>query len=326
MHNIISLEQREKVNAILTVPEINQTLESYIVMATKSGKIKTMEISKFKNIRKSGLHSFKLKNDDEIISVALALPLEGVDKNNIIKLNDIKKNPDRAVSYVLDSLNEVDINSIDKDLINPESEKKDSNILKKDGGRKYFSIVDSKGKETAIKVYPDVVMVSDAGKQIRFSIEKVRPQGRIAGGVRGMKLESKQKVVAMVLTSKDPDSYILVASQKGFGKLSKMEHFKVQRHGSKGLITMKVTTKNGKVADAQSVKMDKDAGTSDSVYLLTEKAQVQEIPLDEISIYGRSTQGSTLMKLQSGDKISAIRAVAADSNSEEKTKKPLPKK
>ena len=105
-----------------------------------------------------------------------------------------------------------------------------------------------------------------------------------------------------------------------------MEHFKVQRHGSKGLITMKVTTKNGKVADAQSVKMDKDAGTSDSVYLLTEKAQVQEIPLDEISIYGRSTQGSTLMKLQSGDKISAIRAVAADSNSEEKTKKPLPKK
>ena len=326
VHNIISLEQREKVNAILTVPEINQTLESYIVMATKSGKIKTMEISKFKNIRKSGLHSFKLKNDDEIISVALALPLEGVDKNNIIKLNDIKKNPDRPVSYVLDSLNEVDINSIDKDLINPESEKKDSNILKKDGGRKYFSIVDSKGKETAIKVYPDVVMVSDAGKQIRFSIEKVRPQGRIAGGVRGMKLESKQKVVAMVLTSKDPDSYILVASQKGFGKLSKMEHFKVQRHGSKGLITMKVTTKNGKVADAQSVKMDKDAGTSDSVYLLTEKAQVQEIPLDEISIYGRSTQGSTLMKLQSGDKISAIRAVAADSNSEEKTKKPLPKK
>ena len=71
----INSTQREKVNAILTVPEINQTLESYIVMATKSGKIKTMEISKFKNIRKSGLHSFKLKNDDEIISVALALML-----------------------------------------------------------------------------------------------------------------------------------------------------------------------------------------------------------------------------------------------------------
>ena len=321
VHNIISLEQREKVNAILTVPEIDQKLESYIVMATKSGKIKTMEISKFKNIRKSGLHSFKLKDDDEIISVALALPLEGIEKNNIIKLNDIKKNPDRPVSYTLDSLREIDINSIDKDLIDPESEKKDPNILKKDGGRKYYSIVDSKGKETAIKVYPDVVMVSDAGKQIRFSVERVRPQGRIAGGVRGMKLESKQKVVAMVLTSKDPNSYILVASQKGFGKLSKMEHFKVQRHGAKGLITMKVTTKNGKVADAQAVKMDKDAGTYDSVYLLTEKAQVQEIPLDEISIYGRTTQGSTLMKLQSGDKISAIRVVASDSNSEEKIKK-----
>ena len=314
VHNIVALEAREKVNAILTVPELDQKLESYIVMATRNGRIKTMDISKFKNLRKSGLHSFKLKPDDELVSVALALPLIGIDKNNIIKLIVNKKNPDRGVSYVLDSLTEIDTDKINKDLINPESDKKDINILKKEGGRKYFSIVDKKGRETAVKVYPDIVMVSDAGKQIRFSVESVRPQGRIAGGVKGMKLDSKQKVVAMVLTSKDPDSYILVASQKGFGKLSKMEHFKVQKQGGTGLMTMKITTKNGKVADAQAVKLDKESGTSDSVYLLTEKAVVQEIPLDEISIYGRSTQGSTLMKLQPGDKISAIRAVSSDSS------------
>ena len=64
--------------------------------------------------------------------------------------------------------------------------------------------------------------------------------------------------------------------------------------------------------------LDRDAGTADSVYLLTEKAVVQEIPLDEISIYGRVTQGSTLMKLQSGDKISAIRAVSSESVENEK--------
>ncbi len=67
--------------------------------------------------------------------------------------------------------------------------------------------------------------------------------------------------------------------------------------------------------------MDKETGTSDSVYLLTEKAVVQEIPMDEISIYGRSTQGSTLMKLQSGDKISAIRAVSSDSSVQEEESK-----
>ena len=67
VHNIVALEAREKVNAILTVPEIDQKLESYIVMATKNGRIKTMDISKFKNLRKSGLHSFKLKPDDELV-------------------------------------------------------------------------------------------------------------------------------------------------------------------------------------------------------------------------------------------------------------------
>jgi len=323
VHNIVALEAREKVNAILTVPEIDQKLESYIVMATKNGRIKTMEISKFKNLRKSGLHSFKLKSDDELVSVALALPLIEVEKNNIIKLVANKKNPDRGISYVLDSLTEIDTGNIDKDLINPDpkNKKRDINILKKEGGRKYFSILDNKGKETASKIYPDIVMVSDAGKQIRFNVESVRPQGRIAGGVKGMKLDSKQRVVAMVLTSKDPNSYIMVASQKGFGKLSKMEHFKVQKQGGTGLMTMKITTKNGKVADVQAVKLDKEAGTSDSVYLLTEKAVVQEIPMDEISIYGRSTQGSTLMKLQPGDKISAIRAVSSDSSTREEESK-----
>ena len=83
-----------------------------------------------------------------------------------------------------------------------------------------------------------------------------------------------------------------------------------------------IIDKNGKVADAQAVKLDKESGASDSVYLLTEKAVVQEIPMDEISIYGRSTQGSTLMKLQPGDKISAIRAVSSDSSiNEEEPKK-----
>ena len=312
VHNIIALEQREKVNAILTVPEINQELESYIVMATKKGVIKTMEISKFKNLRKSGLHSFKLKQDDELVSVALAIPPSNISKNNIIKLTENKKNPDRGISYQLDTLVEIDGPvEIDPDNPNP-------NILKKENGRKYFSIIDNKGKLIGKKIYPDIVLISDAGKSIRFPVESVRPQGRIAGGVRGMKIESKEKIVAMVLAYADKDSYLLVASQKGFGKLSSMDNYRTQSRGGRGVMTMKITSKNGKVSDAQAVRMDRDAGTADSVYLLTEKAVVQEIPLDEISIYGRVTQGSTLMKLQSGDKISAIRAVSSESVENEK--------
>ena len=111
----------------------------------------------------------------------------------------------------------------------------------------------------------------------------------------------------------------LVASQKGFGKLSSMDNYRTQTRGGRGVMTMKITSKNGKVSDAQAVRMDREAGTADSIYLLTEKAVVQEIPLDEISIYGRVTQGSTLMKLQSGDKISAIRAVSSESAEPEKS-------
>ena len=107
--------------------------------------------------------------------------------------------------------------------------------------------------------------------------------------------------------------------KKGFGKLSSMDNYRTQSRGGRGVMTMKITSKNGKVSDAQAVRMDREAGTADSVYLLTEKAVVQEIPLDEISIYGRVTQGSTLMKLQSGDKISAIRAVSSESAEPEKS-------
>ena len=152
-----------------------------------------MDISKFKNLRKSGLHSFKLKQDDELVSVALAIPPSNISKNNIIKLTENKKNPDRGISYQLDTLVEID-GPVEIDPENP-----NPNILKKENGRKYFSIVDKKGKLIGQKIYPDIVLISDAGKSIRFPVESVRPQGRIAGGVRGMKIENKEKIVAMVL-------------------------------------------------------------------------------------------------------------------------------
>ena len=306
VHNIVALEAREKVNAILTVPELDQKLESFIVMATKKGMIKTMEVSKFKNLRKSGLHSFKLRSDDELVSVALALPNPKVDVKNIVKLQENKKGDNRAISYDMDSLYEVE---------SPGSwptDTDDKTLFKKENGRKYFRTTDAKGKEIGKKIYPDIVLIVDTGKSIRFSLESVRPQGRIAGGVRGMKIDSKAKIVAMVLALHDTDSYLLVASQKGFGKLSPISSYRTQTRGGTGVLTMKITTKNGKVSDAQAVKMNKQDGTYDSVYLLTEKAVVQEIPLDEISIYGRATQGSTLMRMQPGDKISAIRTVSND--------------
>ena len=318
VHNIIALDAREKVNAILTVPELEFDIPSFIVMATKRGKIKTMEVSKIKNLRKSGLNAFKLKPDDELVSVGLALPQGDVSLKNVIKLEENKKNPGKAVSYDLESLYEVA--SPGKW---PTENPSEINLMRKAGGRKYYSIVDPgvkvpRAHHKSKKIYQDIVLISDTGKAIRFHVEKVRPQGRIAGGVKGMKIEAKEKIVAMALASDNEDSYLLIASTKGFGKLSTMESYRPQKVSGKGSLTMKITSKNGKVADAQAIRKGKD--TADSVYLLTEKAVVQEIPLDEVSVYGKVTQGSTLMKLQSGDKISAIRTVSSENFSD---KEPL---
>jgi len=230
--NIISLEPREKVNAILAVPKLDQKIKSYIVLSTRTGLIKRMEVSQLKNLRKSGLNAFKLKNDDELVSVRLAIP-------------------------------------------------------------------DNTSEES---LYPDVIMVTEMGQAIRFPLEEIKSRLRNAGGVRGINLKKGDKVVVMDLAR--PEDSLLIASQKGFGKLSDMRYYTRQRRGGKGNLTLRITPKNGKVASAQVVGQESD------VYLLTEKAVVQEIPLGEISRYGRVTQGSTLMKLNARDKIASIRAVS----------------
>ncbi len=230
--NIISLEPREKVNAILAVPKLDQKIKSYIVLSTRTGLIKRMEVSQLKNLRKSGLNAFKLKNDDELVSVRLAIP-------------------------------------------------------------------DNTSEES---LYPDVIMVTEMGQAIRFPLEEIKSRLRNAGGVRGINLKKGDKVVVMDLAR--PGDSLLIASQKGFGKLSDMRYYTRQRRGGKGNLTLRITPKNGKVASAQVVGQESD------VYLLTEKAVVQEIPLGEISRYGRVTQGSTLMKLNARDKIASIRAVS----------------
>jgi len=232
--NIISLEAREKVNAILAVPKLDQSIKSYIVMATRMGQIKRMEVSQLKNLRKSGLNAFKLRGNDELVSVKLAIPGQI-----------------------------------------PENEE--------------FS-------------YPDVIMVTEQGQAIRFPLEMVKSRLRNAGGVKGIDLKKGDKVMTMDLAL--PNDSLLIASQKGFGKLSDMRYYTRQRRGGKGNLTLRITPKNGKIAAAQVVSKESD------VYLLTEKAIVQEIPLGEISRYGRVTQGSTLMKLNARDKIAAIRAVS----------------
>ena len=118
-----------------------------------------------------------------------------------------------------------------------------------------------------------------------------------------MKLEGRDRVVAMDVAG--PDGLLLIVSQKGYGKQSELRHYRQQGRGGKGLITLMITRKNGRIAAAQVVNDETE------LYLLTERAMVQEIRLDEIRTTYRNTQGVIVMKLESGDRVSAIRALGS---------------
>jgi len=154
----------------------------------------------------------------------------------------------------------------------------------------------------------DVILVTKEGMSIRFRTSDVRPRQRAAGGMRGMVLQGKDEIVSMNVV--DDEGYLLIVSQKGYGKLSLIRHYTQQRRGGKGLITLKVTTKTGKVADSAVVSEDIRTDSTGKLVLVSEKAQVIRTNLGEIRSTGRIAQGVKIQVPESGDRISAIRVIS----------------
>ena len=154
----------------------------------------------------------------------------------------------------------------------------------------------------------DVILVSKEGLSIRFRSSEVRARQRAAGGMKGMNVQNKDEIVSMNVV--DDEGYLLIVSQKGFGKLSLLRHYTQQRRGGKGLITLKVTTKTGKVADSAVVSGEIRTDSTGMLVLVTEKAQVIRTNLGEIRSTGRIAQGVKIQMPEAGDKISAIRVIS----------------
>jgi DNA gyrase subunit A len=153
----------------------------------------------------------------------------------------------------------------------------------------------------------DVILVSKEGMSIRFKSSEVRTRQRAAGGMKGMTVQGKDEVVSMNVV--DDEGYLLIVSQKGYGKLSLLRHYTQQRRGGKGLITLKVTPKTGNVADSAVVSEDIRTDKTGMLVLVSEKAQVIRTNLGEIRSTGRIAQGVKIQVPDAGDKISAIRVI-----------------
>lgn len=150
----------------------------------------------------------------------------------------------------------------------------------------------------------EVVVTTAAGQAIHFKESDVRSMGRAAAGVRGIKLKSEDKVVGMdVILKNQKGNQLLVISENGYGKRSDLKSYKVQNRGGSGIKTASVTSKTGRIIGASVVNLDQ---IEEDVILTSEKGQIIRIPLKEISVLGRATQGVRVMRPQAGDKVSAI--------------------
>jgi DNA gyrase subunit A len=145
-----------------------------------------------------------------------------------------------------------------------------------------------------------VILVSSEGQAIRFKIDDLRQASRTSGGVRGMKLASGGYVVG-VETLDDGDQ-LLIISEKGFGKRTKVEEYPLQGRGGQGVKTLNITDRTGAVAACRMV------GPGQELMLVTREGIVVRTRVDSISLIGRNTQGVTVMRVAEGDQVASIAA------------------
>jgi DNA gyrase subunit A len=148
----------------------------------------------------------------------------------------------------------------------------------------------------------DVMLFSDGGKAVRFDENDVRPMGRNARGVRGMMLDEGQGVIAM-LVAEDEQQSVLTATEKGYGKRTGITEYTRHGRGTKGMIAIQQSERNGKVVAATLVHSD------DEIMLITDKGVLVRTRVSEIRELGRATQGVTLIGLDEGSKLSGLQRI-----------------
>lgn len=147
----------------------------------------------------------------------------------------------------------------------------------------------------------DIMLFTNAGKVVRFPETKVRCMGRQATGVRGVKLQKDQKVVSLIV-SREGD--ILTATEKGFGKRTALDEYRVSGRGGQGVISIHVNERNGNVVSAIQVNQE------DEIMLISNKGTLVRVPVSEISVIGRNTQGVRLIQLGEGEVLVSLERIA----------------
>lgn len=152
-----------------------------------------------------------------------------------------------------------------------------------------------------------VLLGSDSGRMVKFNEDEIRVMGRTASGVRGISLDGSKCICSEIVTE---DDTILLVTEKGYGKQTKVSEYRQTRRGSKGVKAMNITDKNGSLV---SVKIVQD---NQELVIMTNSGMTMRMPLDQISLLGRVTQGLRLINLKDNQKVSTISLVEKEEVSE----------
>ncbi len=327
-------ERRTEINFNISVNVENEDLipkEDSIITITKSGWIKRTEVEFYKIQSRGGkgVNSMKTKNDDYVehllhsnshdqllvfTSKGRVYKIKGYDipkasKNGkgipIINLLQMKANEEiAAITKIEDFDNESHFllfitknGLVKRTAINEYQNIRQSGIqafnIKDDD-----SIIDVRLTDGSYSV----LIGASSGKAIRFPEDDIKVKGRTAGGIRGIRLNDGDKVVGAAISNND-EEYVLVITEKGYGKRTSIGEYKLQTKGGKGILSYNLTDKNGELIGLRSVSDEEE------VLLISNKGITIRVPANNISISGRLTQGVIVMKMSGNQQVSTIAVI-----------------
>ena len=158
----------------------------------------------------------------------------------------------------------------------------------------------------------DIMLAARNGKAVRFKETDVRPMGRTAAGVRGIRIDENDEVIGMICAEENSGTTILVVSETGYGKRSNLSDYRITKRGGKGVKTINITEKTGKLVGLKNVAEEND------LMIINKSGLTIRLHIDTIRVAGRATQGVRLIKLRDDDVIAAVAKVDRSEEEEEK--------
>ena len=273
--NLIQLQPDEKIKAIIPTTDFDESKS--LAFFTKNGIVKRTNLSEFKNIRSVGVRAISLDENDELVTALIAQTYDDMPVTD----------PENELSVESEVLEVEELqNEIDEDNANAEE---DANS----------------GDETMLFV------VTKKGMCLKFKISKVRQMGRTARGVTGIKFKEPGDEVVGAAVIESNDQEILSISQKGIGKRTTADEYRLTNRGGKGVICMKLTSRTGDLVGVVMVDEEQD------LMALTSSGKMIRVDMQSIRKAGRNTSGVIVVNVDGDDVVSIARCPKAEDGEDE---------